>query len=321
MLVSCGPAEGVRLVDALPKPPRRSRWVSLARHSPPYLYLAPALVVLGVWIYRPLLLSFDWAFYSWNLLPTSPKVFVGLGNFRQILSQPQLWQALEVTGLYLAGMAVFIIGVPLAAVGLSEGVMHGRSRRLYQAAIFVPVLVSPVVAGTIWSFLLAPDGGIVDRLLGHLGVGNVNWLVGAGPARLAVILIAGWKIVGLAVLLMAAGLAGISSEYLEAAAVDGASRWRSFREVTLPLLSPTVVLLFIVTLLLTSPIIFPLVNSLTQGGPNGATTDIYYYVYVNGFNSADVGSASASAVLFFVIFVPVVLGCVRLLDRLSFFDN
>ncbi|HLH68218.1 MAG TPA: sugar ABC transporter permease [Candidatus Dormibacteraeota bacterium] len=319
MLVAHAPVEEVA-PDALPAPPRR-RWASLARQMPPYLYLTPALVVMGVWVYRPLLLSLTWAFYRWNLLPTRPRVWVGLTNFRQVLTQPQLWQALEVTGLYLLGMAVFLVGVPVAAAGLSEGTTHGRGRRLYRAAIFVPVLVSPVVAGTLWSFLLAPNGGIVDRLLGHLGMGDVNWLVEPGPARAAVVLVAGWKMVGLAVLLVEAGLAGISAEYLEAAAVDGASRWRSFWRVTLPLLSPTVVLLLIVTLLLTPPIIFPLVNSLTQGGPNGATTDIYYYVYVNGFNSADVGNASAAAVLFFLAFIPVVLGGVRLLERLSFLDR
>ena len=134
--------------------------------------------------------------------------------------------------------------------------------------------------------------------------------------------IAGWKVLGLAVLIVAAGLAALDTDYYAAAAVDGASRLRVFREITLPLLSPTIVFLIATSVLISEgAFVFPLLNSLTQGGPGTATTDIYFLLYRFGFTSFDVGLASAAAVLFFIVFGLIAIGLVRILDRLSFYDS
>lgn len=297
-----------------------ARWRSLLAVVTPYLYLLPACAILGFWVYRPLVLTIEYSFDNWNLVPSSPRLNVGWSNYHKVLDLPQLWQALGVTGIYIAAMLVFGVVLPIVIGALAQQV-GARSRAVYRALVFVPVLVSPIVAATLWNFLLAPDGGLVDRLLSFVGLGQENWLIHGSTARFAILFIAGWKIVGFAALIVSAGLAAISPDYYEAAEIDGARGGEVFRRITLPLLSPTIVFLVITVVLLSSQLIFPLINSLTQGGPTGATTDIYFFLFTYGFTSFDVGLASAAAVMFFILFAVVAVVLVRLVDRLSFFDN
>ncbi len=301
-------------------PPTVSAGRRLRRAAVPYLYLLPAIVGLAVWIYWPLIQTVQLSFFSWNLLPTTPKVGVGIANYRHVLGLPQLTSAIAVTLLFVGGLLLFAVLVPLM-VGVLTQHVGARGRAVYRALLFVPVLISPVAAGAIWSFLLAPNGGLVNEVTGWFGFGPSNWLQQPGSARASIVVISGWKTAGFAILIVAAGLATISPEYYEAAAVDGVSRWQQFRRLTLPLLSPSILFLTIMAILLSSQIVFPLLNSLTQGGPAGATTDIYYLLYQFGFSSFDVGTASATAVLFFFVFGVVALVCVKLLDRYSFHDQ
>lgn len=295
----------------------RRAWIPESFH--PYLYLLPALAGIAIWVYWPLLATLRYSFTSWDLLPSDEPVNVGLRNYEQVLRLPQLWSAVGVTLAYVAGLALFGVLLPVLIGTLAEQV-GARARSFYRTLIFVPVLVSPIVATTIWEFLLAPKVGVVTRLAGLVDHESINWIAQPGPARSAIVMIAGWKLLGISVLIVSAGLAGINGDYYAAAEVDGASRWRQFRSVTLPLLSPTVLFLVMMSVLLAPQITFPLINALTQGGPTGATTDIYYLLYVFGFTSFDVGAAAAAAVLFFVVFGLVAVACVRLQDRLSFYD-
>ena len=299
-----------------------SSWVQrVAAASVPYLYLLPALASFAVWVYLPLADTIRYSTVSWNLLPTSPQTEVGLANYRNVFALPQIRQALGTTGLYLAGLVVLGVLVPVL-LGVVTRSLGARARGAYHSVLFVPVLVSPIVAGIMWSFLLAPNGGVVNDLLARLGFAAHNWLLEPGTARGSVVLITGWKVLGASVLIVTAGLAAISPEYHEAAAIDGAGRLRTIREVTVPLLSPTLLFLFTTAVLLSeSQIIFPLVNSLTSGGPGNATSDLYYLLYSSGFTSFDVGYASAAGVLFFAAFAVIAVACVALLDRFSFFQD
>jgi multiple sugar transport system permease protein len=301
--------------------PRTSRIRRVGAASVPYLYLLPTLAGFALWVYVPLGRTISYSMVSWNLLPTSPEVGVGLANYRRVLALPELRQALGTTGLYLLGLVVLGVIVPVL-LGVLTRQLGARARAVYHGALFIPVLVSPIVAATIWTFLLAPNGGLVNELLAHLGVASHNWLLEPGTARGAVVLITGWKVLGASVLIVTAGLAAISPEHHEAAAIDGAGRLRTFREVTLPLLSPTLLFLFTTAVLLSeSQLIFPLINSLTSGGPDNATSDVYYLLYSFGFTSFDVGLASAAGVLFFAAFAVIAVVCVTLLDRFSFYQD
>lgn len=301
--------------------PRTSRVRRAGAATVPYLYLLPALASFAVWVYLPLADTVHYSTVSWNLLPTAPEVGVGLANYRTVLGLSALRQALSTTGLYLGGLVLLGVIVPVL-LGAMTRKLGPRVRAVYEGVLFVPVLISPIVAATIWTFLLAPNGGLVNEFLAHFGVASQNWLVQPDTARGAVVLITGWKVLGTSVLIVAAGLAGISPEFHEAAEIDGAGRLRTFREVTLPLLSPTLLFLFTTAVLLSeSQIIFPLISSLTQGGPGNATSDLYYLLYSYGFTSFDVGLASAAGVLFFAAFAVIAVACVALLDRFSLYQD
>jgi multiple sugar transport system permease protein len=292
----------------------------LGARAEPYLYLAPALIGVLVWIYRPLVETVDYSFYNWNLIATSPKRNVGWSNYSQLFHLSALWQAVGTSGFFMLGLILFGVLLPLLIGAVTENV-SARSRSVYRALIFLPVLVSPVVTATVWEFLLAPAGGFIDTVLGWFGFDQTNWLQQPNTAKYAIAAISGWKILGVAVLIVTAGFAAISTEYYEAAAIDGANRRQVFGRITLPLLSPTLLFMFITAVLLSSQIVFPLLNVLTQGGPEGSTTDIYYFLYSYGFSSFNVGLASAAAVCFFIVFGVVAVICIRLLERFSFYDN
>ncbi len=316
------PALGSGPADAGPVPPRPGLVPRrLGAAVAPYLYVLPALAGLAVWVYWPLVQTARLSFVNWNMLPTAPEVGVGWANYRQVLHLPQLWAALETTGWYMLGLLALGVVLPVLIGAVCHG-HPGRAQAFYRSVLFLPVLVSPIVAATLWSFLLAPNGGAVNSLLGHLGVAPHNWLFDVGPAQGSLVVIAGWKVLGASVLIVMAGLAGIGPEYYEAASLDGARPLRRFTEITVPLLSPTLLFLVATAVLLAEgQIMFPLIDSLTQGGPSGATTDIYYLLYSLGFTSFDVGQASASAVLFFLVFAIVALPILAVLDRFSRYQN
>lgn len=308
-------------VDAEPAgPAARPPLARRIANAQPYLYLLPALVGLAVWTYWPMVRTVQLSFVEWNLVPAVPIRPVGLSNYQQVLGLPELWEATRNTVLYIVGLLLFTVVLPLAVTLLTRRV-RGRLRTFYRAAIFAPFLVAPVAAAVLWRWLLAPDGGLVNQGLTTLGLDPVNWLREPGPALVAITVIAGWQLLGFAVLVVSAGLSGISGDYAEAASVDGASRWHITRTITIPLLSPTLLFMASYTILLAAQIVFPIVDALTQGGPGDATTNLYYLLYEQAFRSFDAGLASAAGVLFFCVFAVFAVLMVRALDRWSFHDD
>jgi multiple sugar transport system permease protein len=287
---------------------------------PPYLYLLPAMVFLVTWTYRPFAQTLELSFYKWNLLPTTPMEPVGWDNYRQVLQLPELHDALVNTAWYILGLLPFSVVIPVAIALLAQNV-RGRSQTVYRALIFVPTLVTPVATAAVWRWLLEPDGGPVTRALDMFGIGPVNVFRDPDAALIAMIGICGWQMIGFAVVVVTAGLSGISSDYADAAALDGATRGQITRRITLPLLSPSLVFLALMTILLSAQWTFPLIDTLTQGGPGGATTNVYYLLWQFGFRSFDAGYAAAAGTLFFLGFAVVAMVFVWLADRLSFHDD
>jgi multiple sugar transport system permease protein len=287
----------------------------------PFLYLAPALLLIVIWIYRPLLETFDLSFYVWNLLPTKPKVFAGIDNYIRVLTTPELGIALKNTALYVVGLLPFSVVVPLGLAILVNDIA-GRARGVYRVIIFLPVLMAPVVVAVIWRWMLHPTLGILTQpIAALLHVESIDWFREPALALPAIIAITGWKLLGFSFLIFSAGLAGISREYYEAAQLDGAGRWTTVRTITLPLLTPTITFMVMMTVLLASQWVFPIINVLTKGGPLDATTNIYYLLYQFGFRSFDVGWSSAAAVLFFAVFGLLAWLMVRFIDRFSFYES
>jgi multiple sugar transport system permease protein len=282
----------------------------------PYLYLTPALILLVVWTYRPLVQAVQLSTVSWNLLPASPMTSVGTANYEQLFELPALGDAVWLTVVLIVGLLPFTVVVPVV-VGFAMRGVSVRSSRIYQGFIFAPFLVAPVAGAAVWRWLLDPSGGIVNRVLGT----DHNWIYDKNTAQVAIIVITGWHLIGFAVLAVAAGLAGISTDYDEAAQLDGANRLQIGMRITMPLLSPTLVFLTLMTILLSAQWSFPLIDTLTQGGPAGATTNIYYLLWDYGFHSFNAGLSAAAGIVLFLGFGVIAGSLVWLSERITFHDN
>ncbi|MCU1648790.1 MAG: glycerol-3-phosphate transporter permease [Nocardia sp.] len=296
--------------------PRRILARRVLRIVSPYLYLAPALFLVVVWTYRPLLQAFELSTYSWNLLPSSPMKPVGTANYTRLLELPSFWASLRRTGEMIAGLLPFTVALPLV-IALASQRVRGRAQTLYHAFIFAPFLVAPVAAAAVWRWLLHPGSGFVDQLLGS----KRNWVYDVSTAHGVIIAITGWQLLGFAVLVVWAGLAGISGDYNEAAQVDGASPGQILRWITLPMLSPTLMFLVLTTVLLSPTLTFPLIDTMTQGGPAQATTNIYYLLWDYAFHSFDAGLSAAAGVLLFLGFGMVAGILVWISEKVAFNDD
>ncbi len=286
----------------------------------PWIYMAPAILTLAVWIYWPLVDAFRLSFYQWNMLPTSPQLFVGWENYQRIFALPKFWQALRNTGIYVVGLLPLAVLIPLALAIYTHD-LSPRWRNIYRAIIFVPMIIAPVVAAAVWRWLLDPNYGMVNELIGLFGAEPIKFLSDPRVAIWTIIAITGWKLIGFSTLILSAANANINPALIEAARMDGASKWEIIRDIRLPLLSSSVLFLIMMTILLGAQWSFSYINVLTGGGPLGATTNIYYLLWDFGFSTMSVGWGSAAAVILFLGFGVLAFVLFRLIDRYSFHDN
>ncbi|GAB2674340.1 carbohydrate ABC transporter permease [Nocardia goodfellowii] len=296
--------------------PARRSWSRRIGACVPYLYLSPAVFLLVVWTYQPLAQAFQLSTYSWNLLPSAPMVPVGTANYERLLELPAFRASLGRTAVLIAGLLPFTVLLPVL-IALASRRVHGRARTVYHALIFAPFLVAPVAAAAVWRWLLHPGSGFVDRVLGT----HRNWVFDAATAHGVIIGITGWQLLGFAVLVVWAGLAGISTDYEEAARVDGADSAQIRRWITLPLLRPTLMFLVLTTVLLSPTVTFPLIDSMTQGGPAQATTNVYYLLWDYAFHSFDAGLSAAAGVLLFLGFGVIAGILVWISEKVAFHDD
>lgn len=312
------PPTAVREPEAAP-PLARRRGPRLGGLTP-YLYVLPAVALVAIWIYAPLVQTVNYSFYDWNLLPTSPATFVGLGNYADVLALPEMRQAVANTGLYILAGLVFLVLLPTAAV-LVVRRLGGRASTAYQALVFLPYLVTPVATGALWRWLFAERTGVISQWAASAGIELGNVFRDPDASLWAIVVILGWQMIGFGVLMVSAGHTGIDSAYAEAAAVDGAGERRITWTITLPLLSPTLAFLGLMAVLLVAQWSFPLIDLLTGGGPGSSSTNVYHLLYVFGFQNFDAGISAAAGVLFFIAFSLIAWLFVELSERLSFFDD
>ena len=286
----------------------------------PWFYLAPALAVLVVWTYLPLLQAFELSFYQWNMLPRSQPRFVGFDNYANLLTLPDMRQAVINTILYTLGLLPLSVGVPLA-VALLTARLSGRLRNLYRSLIFVPMIVAPIVAAIIWRWLLNEDHGLVNTWLQAIGFDAIGFLRDPDVALWTLVWITGWKLIGFSTLLFAAADSAINPSYIEAAQMDGAKSWQIVRDIRLPLLSPTILLLSMMTILFGAQWSFVYINALTGGGPLRSTTNVYFLMWEYGFKTMAAGWSTAAGVLVFLVFGLIALGCLALMRRLAVYDE
>lgn len=302
--------------------PQRAGLLRMFRRQPlaPWLYLAPALVALFVWIYAPLGYALWLSFHEWNMLPFSPIRNVGLLNYERLIELPEMGQALRNTLLYLVGLLPLTVVLPVAAAILTQD-LSPRWRNLYRGLIFVPLIIAPVAAAAVWRWLLDPGFGLVNMAIQGLGFAPVRFLQSPDLAIWTIIWITGWKLIGFSTLIVSASLANINPALIEAARMDGATEWQVTRRIRLPLLSPVIFLLVLLTMLLGAQWSFTYIHVLTQGGPLGSSNNIYYLLWQFGFGSLAAGWASAAGILLFAGFGAVAASLLWLMNRVTFHDN
>jgi multiple sugar transport system permease protein len=319
-----GGATGIRRVTPAASARRSffSRMRQAARGLKPLAFLLPALLIMGVWTYYPVLKTVWYSFVKWNMLPASTPEWVGAGNYKLLLTHPDFLQALRNTALYVAGMLPFSVIIPMILAIITER-MGARVKNIYRALFFLPMVMPPVTVSVVWRWLFHPTNGIINHALLGLGLieSGINFLGSQKTALLSIIIIAGWKMIGFSTLMFSAALTGIDRSYYEAADVDGVSRLRQTLTITLPLISPTALYMIMLSLLFTAQWTFAYINVLTQGGPAGASTNVYYLMYTYGIRSFNVGMGSAAAILFFLIFGIIAMLMTYATKKLAFYDN
>ncbi len=263
------------------------------------LFVGPSLLGLVLFTLGPLLASLGISLTSWDLL--TPPQYVGLANFTELIRSTEIRDALLHTLLFIVIYlpAVLVLGLLLAV--LLNRPLHGL--QFYRTAFFMPVVSSWVAVSLMWKWLLNPAFGLVNYILSLAHLPQPGWWADPHWALPAVIIASIWKDIGFVMVLLLAGLQGIGRQYYEAARIDGAGAWRCFLNITIPLLSPTIFFVVVISLI-NSFQVFDQVWVMTGGGPGGASSVLVEQIVQNAFTFSRMGYASAlSWLLFAIIFV------------------
>lgn len=275
----------------------------MLRTLTPYLFVGPLIAFIAVFTYIPIVSSLNLSFRHWDFLsPDMP--FVGLDNYRALLSSRDFWNALKVTALFAVLSVPLRLALALAIA--SYLVRETLPSRLLRGALFLPSVTSTVSIAVVFSWVFATDYGMVNALLVKLGLGKVPWLQDPSLALWVLIAVNTWKQLGYDIVIYIAGLQAVPQELYDAAAVDGGRRLHVFRRVTVPLVMPTTYFLMVISVIEAFQV-FTIVNVMTHGGPAGATDMLVNMLYRVGFVLFDIGQGSALAVLLFVLLMVLAL--------------
>ena len=288
------------------------------REAAAWGFVAPALIALAVFFFLPILAAFLLSFTDFDLYALADLNnlrFVGFDNYLTLLRTPLFWKALANT------LEFVVLGVPLSiATSLGAALLiHSKLARfkgLFRTIFFAPVVTTLVAVAVIWRYLFNTRFGLINWLLGLIGLGPVDWLGDPHWAMPAIVVFAVWKNFGYNMIILLAGLQTIPEDLYEAARIDGAGLWAQFRHVTLPALAPVMLLVSILTMaayfqLFAEPYV------MTQGGPVESTTSILYLMFVQGFQFWNLGFATAVAFVLFAILFVLTLAQLRLSRRWS----
>ena len=263
-----------------------------------YALLAPSLFGVVTFLLLPMLVVAWLSVHRWDLL--GPIRYVGLDNWRSVLTDPSFATSLVVTALFIVIVvpAQSVLGLVAAAMLARELPGSGFFRTLY----VLPWICSPLAIAVLWRWILAPTDGAVSTLLGH----RIEWLTDPDLALPVVSAVTIWTNVGYVTLFFLAGILAIPGDIHDAARTDGASAWQRFRRITLPMLRPTLFFV-LVTGVISAAQVFDTVYALTAGGPQGRTDLIAHRIYAEAFGAAAVGRAAVMAAVLFVLLVGVTI--------------
>ena len=274
-------------------------------------FLLPSLMGLMIFSLLPLIISGLISLTDWNGLDQLTKTgflrehFIGLENYKTILTTPEFWRTLGNTAEYIVLYIPFMLAASLLVAYLLSRPYKGIGT--FRVIYYIPVLTSWVAASLIWKSVLSPQYGALNGILSFFGIQGPGWLIDEKWAMPAIVLVSVWKDMGFFGLILLSGIVGINRTYYEAADIDGAGGWVKFLKITLPLLTPSIFYVVIVAMI-NSFQLFPQIMIMTGGGPNGATQVMVERIYQYGFRYFRMGYASAfSWILFAIIMVFTII--------------
>ncbi len=262
------------------------------------IFLLPALLGTLIFIIIPVICSFGLSFAKWDLL--NPITFVSLENYKNLFNDKVFYQTLANTIVFAISTSVFGVIIPLILASVLNSKIRGSE--FFKTAYFLPFITPMIVIGIVWGWIFDPNIGLLNKLL-HL---HINWLYDVKYALPALIAVSVWKLIGYNMIIFLSTLSSISQSLFEAAKIDGANSIQTFRHVTIPMLSPTIFFVVIITTI-SSFQVFDLIYLMTQGGPFNSTNVLVYSIYQNAFEYFNVGKASAIAYVLFAIILVLTL--------------
>jgi multiple sugar transport system permease protein len=267
-----------------------------------YWFIVPALIAIVA------IIAFPWAFTLWMSVFDwkigSPRSFIGLGNYASLLTDRRFIEAIGHTLLFtlLAVIGPLVLGTLAALVFNQKFPLRGFVRGLFT----LPMMATPVAIALVWTMMFHPQQGVLNYLLSLVGIGPSEWVYSPRLAIPCLVLVDIWQWTPLVMLIVLGGLASLPADPFEAAYMEGASRWQTFRYITLPMILPFVMIAAVVRLI-DALKTFDTIYVITQGGPGTASETINLYLYLQAFSFYQVGKASAVVVVFFVIVVALSL--------------
>ncbi|MDD3593081.1 MAG: sugar ABC transporter permease [Candidatus Gastranaerophilales bacterium] len=279
----------------------------------PYLFVAPALIMLAVFFFLPFFESFYISLLDYSKDIYNP-VFVGIGNYIKLFHSPMFYKTLINTVIYLVVAVPLLVVLPLIiAVVINQKL---RLINFYKVSIYLPVIVSIVVAGIAWKWLYA-DNGILNYLLSFFGVHKIGFLTDPKYALYSVIAVTVWKGLGYYMMIYLAALTSVPQDLYEAADIDGASLLQKHFAVTVPHLLPAIALVTIISSI-SAMKVFVEIFIMTQGGPLNSSMTIVYYIYQKGFENLDLGYASAVGIVLMAIIMLISVFNIKKIEGQAF---
>ena len=278
----------------------RKFWINLSNSqtSAAWIFVFPALLGMLIFIIIPVFFSFGLSFAKWDLL--NPIQFVGLDNYKEIFTEPLFGKILLNTVVFALATSFFGVIIPLILAAIMNSKIRGTD--FFKTAYFLPFITPMIVIGIVWEWIFDPNIGLLNKVLQV----HINWLYDPHWAMPALIIVSVWKLIGYNMIIFLSGFSGISNSMFEAAKIDGANPVETFFYVTIPLLSPTIFFVVIITAV-SSFQVFDLIYLMTQGGPLDSTNVLVYAIYKNAFEYFNAGKASAIAYVLFVIILVLTL--------------
>ena len=285
-------------------PVRRARRTTLRRTAGVgWAMLAPAAVLMIVFLIIPILLTFGLAFTNARLISPVPAKFIGIDNFVRLFGSATFWKSLLNTVIFAIVIVPVQSGLALVLALLVNAKVRGTN--FFRTVYFLPVVTSMVVVSMLWLFMYQQNG-LINALLGRLGIVGPDWLGDPRTALFALIVMSAWQAMGFHMVIWLSGLQTIPGELYEAASLDGASTWQQFAHVTWPGLLQTRTFILI-TITIAAFSLFTQVNVMTQGGPLDSTSTVVFQAVRTGFQQQQTGYASSISLVFFVIVLAVSL--------------